>query len=108
LGELVSGEALERLAGALAAGFFLGGEIFFRAAEELGGGEELAFAAGGEVELVEFERGIAGRGTEEEGVFAVGRKLGGDRAAEGVIAGLSEVAEVGELGVFGGQGGARK
>ena len=60
--------------------------------------------AGGEVEFVEFERGVARGGAEEEGVFAVGGELRCDGAAEGVVAGLGEVAEVGEVGVRGGGG----
>ena len=53
-GELIGGKAFQALAGALAAGFFFGGHGFVGITEDVSGGEEFAFAAGGEVELVKF------------------------------------------------------
>jgi len=53
-GELIRGKASQALAGALAAGFFFGGHGFGGITENVSRGEEFAFAAGGEVELVKF------------------------------------------------------
>jgi hypothetical protein len=68
----------------------------------LGRGEKFAFGAGRQGEFVEPKNGIAGAAAKIDDGSAVGGKFGGDGSSEGVVAGLGEVAEVGER--IGGRG----
>ncbi len=71
LGKVELGEALQRDAGALAAGLFFRAQFLLGIAQQLGGGQQLALPAGGDIELVETQDRVAWSAAEEKDRAAV-------------------------------------
>ena len=74
-------------------GLLLGREDLLGVAQDLGRGDELGLPAGGHIQLVEAQHGVAGAAAQEYDGGAVWRGPGRHRPAERVVPRLGKVAE---------------